>query len=744
MSFIKWLRKHRNKIMAIVVIVIMFGFIGGAYLEQLGRRRTGQYQVVAYYDDKKPIRYYDLAVAQQELSILNMLRANTMLRSIPIPMHRVPDFRALLLAELLFPERGISPAVTRQLRQIIKSNDYRISSKQIDDIYRRQRGSDVYWFLLKSEAEEAGIRFSKEDAGKQLAAVIPHLFKGATYAQAISSIVNPRSSAGQQGISEDQVLQTFAKLLGILEYAQTVCTGENLTSLQIKHNLKSENESLDVEFVKFDAAVFAKSQATPPEEKLVEQFEKYKTFFEGEVNEQNPYGFGYKLPERVSLEYMAVKLDEISKTIPETTQDEAQQYYQKHPQQFTVSVPSDPNDPNSTPVEKLKSYPEVMPLILDNLQRDKTESKAANIIREASTLTEAGLEDLDTEANNLTAEQLKQRAKDYGATAKQLGEKYNITVYTGRTGLLDAVDIQTDKNLGTLYVQTPGYNPQPLAQVVFAAKPLDVSELGPFDVPQPTLYQNIGPLRDITENILGLARIIEAEKAAALENIDVAFSKNTLKLGEENGKLPDVTYSIKERVTEDLKKLSAMDTAKEKAEEFIETAKQSSWQDAVDKLNRLYGRSDTNEPNAFKLQDFTDLRRIPAEKLYILNAQSQGNPIAKSSIYDFEKEKHLIDRLYALVPADGNTAENLPLVMESKPGLCYYVLTKLSANRFYQQNYERSKALRVFRENVNQTQSLAPVFFNPEYILKRTKFRPAKQEGQTTNADTPVKSEGKS
>jgi hypothetical protein len=730
--------------MAIVVIGTMFAFIGGTYLEQLGRRRTGMYQVVAYYGDKKPIRYYDLMVAQQELSILNMLRINTMLRSIPIPMHRVPDFRALLLGELLFPERGISPAVTRQVRQIIKSNDYRISSKQIDDIYRRQRSSDIYWFLLNREAQEAGIRFSKEDAGKQLATVIPHLFNGATYAQVISSIVNPRGGASQQGISEDEALRTFAKLLGVLEYSQTVCTGEDLTNQQIKHNLKSENELLDVEFVKFDAKVFAQSKESPPDEKLVEHFEKHKTFFEGEVNDQNPYGFGYKLPDRVALEYIAVKLDDVSKTIPQPTQDEAQQYYQKHPEEFTVSIPSDPNDPNSARTEKLKSYPEVMPIILDSLQRGKTENKAAGIIREAATLTETGLEDLDTEANDLTTEQLKQRAKDYGETAKQLGEKYNITVYTGRTGLLDAVDIQTDKNLGTLYVQTPGYNPQPLAQVLFAVKPLEAGELGPFDVPKPRLYQNIGPLRDITENILGLARIIEAEKAAVPENIDVTFSKNRLELGEENGKSPDVIYSIKERVTEDLKKLAAMETAKEKAEEFIETAKQSSPQDAVDKLNQLYGPSDTNEPNAFELQNFADLRRIPETRLYILNTQSQGNPIAKSSLYDFEKEKQLIDRLYALAPADGNTAENLPLVMESKPGLCYYVLTKLSAKPFYQQNYERSKALRVFRENVYKTQSLSPVFFNPDYILKRTNFRPAAQQGQTTNTDTDVKSEGKS
>ena len=40
MNLVKWLRKNNKKIMAVVVIVIMFGFIGGSALRQISRRGT--------------------------------------------------------------------------------------------------------------------------------------------------------------------------------------------------------------------------------------------------------------------------------------------------------------------------------------------------------------------------------------------------------------------------------------------------------------------------------------------------------------------------------------------------------------------------------------------------------------------------------------------------------------------------------------------------------------------------------
>ena len=754
MNLVKWLRKNNKKVMAVVVVVIMLGFVGGTYLQQLGQRRAVQHETVAYFADNKKITNYDLALARQELEILKILRADDILRSIGVPLFRMRDLRALLLGELLFSERRVSPALIRYIKQIVSANRYRISDKQINDIYRRSMGSDIYWLLLRNEAQLAGVRVPNEDSGKQLARVMPQLFNGATYSQVIGSIVK------RQGIPEKQILATFSKLLAVLQYARIICASEGITSSQIMHNVSWENETIDVEFVKFDSAVFAETQDEPTHQEISAHFDKYKKFLAGAVSDQNPYGFGYKLPDRVRLEYIAVRLDDISKVVTVPTQQEAEEYYQKRREQFTVSVPSDPNDPNSPLIEQTRSYAEVAGIISNQLLQNKINSRAERILQEARTHTEAGLQDTDTELENFSADQFRQMAGDYETAAKQLSSKYKIKVYTGQTGLLSAADIQTDKHLAVLYLKGYEFNPVGLAQIIFAVDELQASELGPFDAPKPRLYENIGPLKDITGQVTGqttgkimaVVRLLEAEKASEPESIDQTFSKSSFKFDEDQQQPTQDIYSAREKVVEDLKRLAAMDTAKSKAEEFITLAAEDGWEAATEKFNELYAQQDKQEltePNAapeasFKLQDSTNLRRISSMAMETLAVQTAGNPAAQLLADGFKKERRFIEHLYSLIPQDSNTVDAVPLVLEFKPDMSYYCLKNVSIKRLNREQYEAVKAMQVYREDFVQSQSLAPVHFNPENILKRMNFRLARQDKEGMDANAPVESKGKS
>ena len=49
MSLMRWFRKNNKKVMAIVVVIIMVGFIGGDYVRRLGQRRQGLQKPVAYW-----------------------------------------------------------------------------------------------------------------------------------------------------------------------------------------------------------------------------------------------------------------------------------------------------------------------------------------------------------------------------------------------------------------------------------------------------------------------------------------------------------------------------------------------------------------------------------------------------------------------------------------------------------------------------------------------------------------------
>ena len=740
MSLMRWLRKNNMKIMAILIIVIMFGFVAGPVLQRLGQGRIGRSRTVAWFGDNKKITNNDLNWAQRELEILQMLGTDELLRS--------QDLRGILLGELLFAERRVSPALINHIKQTIRKNNYRISDKQINDMYRRTMPGHIYWHCLKNEAQLAGISVQNEEVGKLLGQAIPQLFNGQTYRQRIGVLIN------RYGIPEQQILTIFGKLLAVLQYAYMICSNEDVTSSQIMHAVSWENEAIDVEFVEFDSAVFAKTQSQPSKEKMAEHFDKYRKFFAGAASEDNPYGFGYKLPDRVQLEYIAVKLDDISPIIKPHTQQEMEEYYQRNREQlFTEQVPLDPNDPNSLLIKQTKKYAEVASIISEQLLKNKINSKAESILAEAEALTEAGLQDMnDTELANLSTEQLAKMAGDYKTVAEQLSEKHNIKVYTGQTGMLSPIDMQTDVNLATLYLQDYGYNPVGLSQVVFAVDELAASELGPFDVPKPRIYENIGPvkdllgqmLRDFSGQIMALVRVIKAEEAAEPESINQAFSIRTLKFERDEEQLSEDVYSVKEKVAEDLKKLAAMDTTKSKAEEFIDLVAKDGWESAIDKFNELYGQQttqDESDPNAsktptgekdasepFKPQNLTNLRRISMATLETLAVQNVGKPAVEFFLNEREKNRQFVDQLYSLIPQDSNTVDTVPLIMEFKPEMSYYCIKNISVKRLWKQGYEKLKAMRLYREDYAQSQSLAVVHFNPENILKRMRFKVAEEE----------------
>ena len=475
MNLVKWFRKNNTKVMAVVVILLMIAFIGGSSLTyMLQSNRGGLKETVAYFADNNKITRQDIYTASNELDILKILGANQMLPRLQVPLFRnTPDLHGFLLSELLFSEQKISPASVNELKRIIRTNQYRITDTQINDIHKQTVPSTKNWICLKNEARRAGIRVKEEDVGQFLGQAIPQFFNGGTYSQVIGAVVN------KYGITEQQILTTFGHVLSILQYAHWICSGEDITIRQIMQTMAWEEESVDVEFVEFNSSVFAENQESPSEEQKIEHFEKYKKYLPGEISDDNPYGFGYKLPDMVQLEYIAVRTEDVEQIIEPIGQDELEEFYERYKKQlFTEDELSDPNDPSSP--QKITPYSEVAGMISKQLRQDKIQSKTQSIIKEAISLTETSLQDMnETELKNLSNEQFIEKAGDYKAAAENLSQKHNIEIFTGQTGLIGPIEMQNDEYLAPLYLQSPGYNPVTLAQVVFAVGELAAPVLRP-------------------------------------------------------------------------------------------------------------------------------------------------------------------------------------------------------------------------------------------------------------------------
>lgn len=71
---------------------------------------------------------------------------------------------------------------------------------------------------------------------------------------------------------------------------------------------------------------------------LIDHFERYKDDLPGQGK---PYGFGYRFPDRVKLEYLAIPLERVKRAV-RVEESEALQYYDTHLDEFRVETPPAP------------------------------------------------------------------------------------------------------------------------------------------------------------------------------------------------------------------------------------------------------------------------------------------------------------------------------------------------------------------------------------------------------------------
>jgi hypothetical protein len=732
MNLMKWLRKNNKKLMAIVVIVLMIAFIGGSSFEMLFRGSGGAKRAIAYYGQKHKINHFDRMAADQEIEILTALGGDNIARA--------QGMGGLLLSELVFRSNR-EVAVADMARQTIQRNRYRISDEQLSKMFEGNRvPGDMFWILLTEEARTAGIRVPNEEVGKLLEGVIPQLFKS-SYAQVMPSIMNRFNTP------EERILTTFGKLLAVLQYAQIIASAENVTTSQIKHMASGESESLNAELVQLKASYFINKDEIPPEQTVAAQFDKYKANVPGAVSEANPFGFGYRLPDRIQFDYLALKLPDVASITKPVTEEETEQYYQQNRErQFTQKVPTDPNDPNSPQVTQVKSYAEVADTIRSQLQRQRVITKAEQILQDARNLADVNLPTASSEGREPTAEQRMKKAGDYITIADKLRERYNIPLYSGRTGLLSALNIQSDKYLRRMFLTAYGYTPVPLTQILFSPKELGEHATILLSMPPAALHVTLGPARDpmsatamdLTGQIMLIARVVAVEKNAPPTGVDVAYGTKTLGLGE-TPEPKSQSFSVEEQVVNDVKALAAWDTTKSKAEEFMALAVKDGWDKAVAQFNKLYGqqaKADPNDPNVFRVDNQVGLQRLSKADLQVLTAQVSNRPASQIVLNQAANEGLFVDRLRSLIPAKSDAPAQMPVVVEFKPSQSYYVLKNLTLQRLTQEEFQKMKGMLVRREEYSQVESLAAVHFNPENIIKRMNFRFAQTEDQANEGET--------
>ncbi len=723
--------------MAGFVILIMVSFMGlGQMLRYVGQKADKE--VVAYYATKTKITNFDLNEARQELELLQALQAEAFLQS--------SDMRGLFLSEILFSERSIDPRVLSYLNQTIQKNGLRITPEQITNLYQgnSNAGPNVFWFLLNQEAAEAGMAVETETVKMLLKQVGSELFNGMTYKQLMQQTMQ------RFKMSESDILGTYSNLLSIMQFARMATESHDTTTSQVKHMASWTKETLSTELVKLDAKEFLKLEdpnAMPSESALSTHFDKFKGVEPGTVSEENPHGLGYRLPDRIQLEYMVVKLDDVLKTIDSPSAKDLEEYYQKIASSvFTEQVSADPNladdDPNAVKKDVILSYAEVASKVEKRLIVEKTIQKTNDILQKAKTLVQIPYSQDEVKAadqKKLTQEVQGKFA--FSKASETLKSSFpSVTVYTGTTGLLSQNDMSGDSSLRRLVMSGAGGAVAQLADVMFTTEPLDSSDPRLMSMTKPWLFNTIGPVKDqytspgtsVAGQIMALVRIVAVEPSTEPAGLAAVYNKNGLML--DTAQVPK-QVALKNLVVEDVKTLQAYQKLEARTKEFMNLVADGSWDTAVKQLNRLYGKqisTNPSDPNVFSLEP-QQLRRTPDSQISQMEAMVKMNPMILGYVNSIRADNTLFETLYKKIPADQDKADNLPLTVTSPANYSVYCIKDLSLARLSEQEYEKNKAEIIIRETQIAAQSLAIVHFTPDNILSRMAFKWKKTK---TDADT--------
>jgi len=592
--------------------------------------------------------------------------------------------------------------------------------KNVDRFFKQASGgSELVWLLLNAEAKQSGCVVASMDAKFNLKQIIPVVTQGQVdAAKLVDAIVK------NYRLTEDKIVSIFADLIGILVYGNIVTSSEDVTTDQIRATVARRGEKIDAQFVKFPATMFAEKHAQEPSRpQLLEQFERYKGFYAGQVSEQNPYGFGYKLDGMVELEYFIIKAKDIQTLVEKPTEEDLEEYYERNSEQFPYEVKADPNDPQSETIVKTYSYAEVSSQIRQILIQNRTNRRAEMIFNDARDLTDAAFAELDMEKAD--SNELKQLAGDYEPAAAKLNEEYKIPIYTGKTGLLSAEELAMQKHLPGLWLVGQSQIPVGLSRVAFSIDEIGLCELGRFDVPKPRMWENIGPLRDMGSSMIAMVRVINARKAAEPADMDVSFSRTVAVLDEtEQQAGEEDVYSVRKKVAEDLNLLKAMETAGRRTEEFVEMVKSDGWGQAIENCNKLYGSSEPNDlAGKVSLGYLTGQTRVSQRDIKSMLMWSSHNPAITAQTRTTEASIKLLDKFYALLPAGETEAVNVMAILEFKPAFTYYVIKDVSRTAVSKQDYQETKSQNAYMTDVISSDSVGITHYSPGNILKRMKFK---------------------
>ncbi len=227
----------------------------------------------------------------------------------------------------------------------------------------------MVWLLAQIEAEQQGLHASMAEAQSVLN----------------SMQVDPQNMAKLRqtfGTTDQGIVRTLQHWLIYQRLARMIQQPMRASEPELRHFARDVQSSVSVDVVPIPATRYLTEVGQPTEQQITDQFEQYRDMPAGA---NDPYGFGYRLPARVQLEWIAVPM-EAARAAARVDDVEAQRYYLDNPDEFVPGAPGDPqaSDPNAhsdaDPTEPLP-YEVVREHLMDRIERMNAQARQSQAIR---------------------------------------------------------------------------------------------------------------------------------------------------------------------------------------------------------------------------------------------------------------------------------------------------------------------------------------------------------------------------
>lgn len=376
------------------------------------------------------------------------------------------------------------------------------------NVQRQFEQNPVLFYLLTQEALQAG-------------AAVPDTVVERFLRSPVRMVVDNQpveldrvTPAIKDGLRED-----LRRVLAVAVNAdRTVGSAVKISRPLIDDAVATQAQQVRVHLATFAAADFESKVTAPTEDELRRQFTAYADL-PAVPNANNPFGFGYRVPDRIAAQWLVVNEADVAKVVEATKSaelwdEDAIIYYQRNTSEFSKTVPP-ATQPTTQPFETVRA--DVLKKLRAPLIEQQKRAIANRIVQQLSTLHTSAKKQPATGPSVWLGEQaytFDALNTVADAIQKQTGVRPTVVA---PAGLLSRGELEKQPGFGKSYTTDRAYGfgtgPGTLFDSLRALSKND-SAATLLDLGQPS------PVFNADDGNLYVARVVAVEPAHAAKNLD--------------------------------------------------------------------------------------------------------------------------------------------------------------------------------------------------------------------------------